>query len=169
VIELARGRTLLILIAERKDPGGIFRRLIESIPGVERLGVTGGGMSYVLRARPASRLPSGGTRHTFTSMPLPRAHVVLDLGSQKVIRTLEFPLRDRYARLGRRIAVEVSDDGTEWTTALEDWTAGAAITGALEDQIVVPVRLVLPDVTGRYLRIHPADDWLIDELAVKGP
>jgi hypothetical protein len=169
VIELARGRTLLILIAERKDPGGDFRRLIESIPGVERLGVTGGGMSYVLRAQPASRRPSGGTRHAFTSTFLPRAHVVLDLGSQKVVRTLEFPLRDRYSALGRRIAVEISDNGTAWTTALEDWTGGAAITGALEDQIAVPVRLVLPDVTGRYLRIHPAEDWLINELEVKGP
>jgi hypothetical protein len=51
----------------------------------------------------------------------------------------------------------------------EDWTAGAALAGALEDQVNVPVRIGLRDVTARYLRIHPAESWLIDELRIVGP
>ena len=169
VVELARGRPLLILVSPRNDPAGDFRRLIESIPGVERRHGTGAGMSYVLPAQPSERRPRGGAPLHFVATAMPRRHVVLDLGSPRVVRTLEFPLRDRYPELGRRIAIEVSDDAVEWKTALEDWTAGAAIAGALEDQVTIPVRLTLADARARYLRIHPAEDWLVDELRVLGP
>ncbi|MGH9309681.1 MAG: hypothetical protein ACRD1U_09930 [Vicinamibacterales bacterium] len=169
LIELARGRTLLLLIAERNDPGGSLRRLIESIPGIERGIVTGAGMSYVLRAQPTLRRPRGGTPHTFRASREPGEHAVLDLGSTRVIRSLEFAARNRYRSVGRRMAVEVSDDGTKWVHAWEDWTAGAALAGALEDQVLVPVRLLLPDITTRYLRIHPMQDWILDQLKVLGP
>ncbi len=169
ILELGRGRTLLLLVAERNDPAGDFRRLIESIPGVERRGVTGAGMSYVLPAQPAERRPRGGPAYDFTATRQPRDHVVLDFGHPRVVRVLEFPLRDRYPVFGRRFAIDVSDDGVGWTREWDDWTAGAALAGALEDQVLVPVRLTLPDIRTRYLRIHPAPDWLIRELLVLGP
>jgi hypothetical protein len=169
VVELARGRTLLMLVAERNDPAGDFRRVIESIPGVERGVVTGAGVSYVLPAQPRDRRPRGATAHPFTSTTLPREHAVLDLGSVRTIRTLEFALRNRYPELGRRFAIEVSADGVEWTMAWDGWTGGAAVSGALENQIVIPVRFLLPDLTARYLRIHPAPPWLVEALRVLGP
>jgi hypothetical protein len=94
---------------------------------------------------------------------------VLDFGTTRVIRSLEFPARDRYRSVGRRIAVEVSKDGTNWVHAWEDWTAGAALAGALEDQVLVPVRLLLPDIAARFVRIHPMQDWIVEELKVLGP
>ncbi|MGH8636863.1 MAG: discoidin domain-containing protein [Burkholderiales bacterium] len=169
VIELARGRTLLLLVAERNDRGGHFRRLIESIPGVQQGDVTGAGMSYVLPAQPSDRRPRGGTAHAFTASEQPREHVVLDLGTPRVIRSLEFPLRNHYPAFGERFAIDVSDDGMNWKREWNDWTAGVAVAGALEDQVVVPIRLALPDLTARYLRIHPAPDWLMQELRVLGP
>lgn len=169
LIELARGRTLLLLVAERNDPGRDVRRLIESIPGIERGIVTGAGMSYVLPAQPTLRRPRGGTPYTFRAQREPGEHVSLDLGSTRVIRSLEFAARNRYRSVGRRITVEVSDDGTNWVHAWEDWTAGAALAGALEDQVLVPVRLLLPDITTRHLRIHPMQDWILDQLAILGP
>jgi hypothetical protein len=169
LIELARGRTLLLLVAERNDPGRNLRRLIESIPGVERGIVTGAGTSYILPAQPTARRPSGGPSYTFKAERQPRDHVVLDLGETRVIRSLEFPIRERYRSIGRRIALETSADGINWTPAWEDWTAGAALAGALEDQIRVPVRLALPDLSTRYLRIHPLQDWILEDLEVIGP
>jgi hypothetical protein len=169
VLELARGRTLLILIAEQNDPAGYFRRLIERIPGVTRQHATSAGILHVLPAQPRDRRPPGGVPYTFSSMALPRSHFVLDLGSPRVVRTLEFPLRNRFSDLDSRIAIETSDDQRDWKTVWEDWTAGAALAGALEDPRRIPVRLILPDVRARYLRIHPARDWLIDELSVLGP
>ena len=56
-----------------------------------------------------------------------------------------------------------------WTLAWDGWTAGAVVSGALEDQVVIPVRFPLPDLNARYLRIHPAPIWLIQELRVLGP
>jgi hypothetical protein len=169
VIELARGRTLLIIISERRDRSGYFRRLIESIPGIERGDISGAGIWYVLRAQPRDRRPYGGTAHSFTHTMLPRSQVVLDFGASRVVRSLEFTLRDRWREFGRRFAIETSTDGVTWQTVWEDWTAGPAIAGALADQRRVPVQLVLPDVTTRYLRLHPVEDWLMDGMVVRGP
>ena len=169
VVELARGRTLLIVVSERRDPTGQFRELIESIPGVERRGVSGAGTLYVLRAQPRERRAEGGTPLSFTTTMLPRAHAVLDLGSPRVVRTLEVLLRNRWRHFARRFAIETSADGTTWATVLDDWTGGPALAGALDDAVIVPVRMMLPDVTTRYLRIHPADDWLLEDLRILGP
>jgi len=169
IVELARGRTLLIIVDERHDPRGAYRRLVESIPGIERGELTGAGMTYALRPQQRERRARGGTPYPFTAARGARRHVVLDLGSPRVVRSFEFPLRNRYRELDPRVAIETSPDGVAWTVVWEDWTAGTALAGALEDQVQVPVRFTLPDVTARYLRIHPADDWLIKELRVLGP
>jgi hypothetical protein len=168
LVELARGRNLLILVAERHDPAGAFRRLVESIPGVTRGHVTGAGVSYLLSAQPHLRRPLGGAVHQAAATLLPREHAVLDLGAPRVVRALEFPLRRRYPDVGRRFAIEVSGNGLDWTTAWEGWTGGTALAGALEDQVRVAMRFGLPDVTTRYLRIHPAPAWLVQDLIVRG-
>jgi hypothetical protein len=169
LVELARGRTLLLLVAERNDPAGDYRRMVESIPGVQRHELSGAGWSFVLPAQPRERRAPGGLPHRFTTTQLPRRHVILDFGMPQTIRTLEFPLRDRYPELDSRLAIEASDDANRWDMVWEQWTAGAVMAGALEDQVRVPVRLTLPDVRARYLRVHPASDWLINELTVSGP
>ena len=71
---------------------------------------------------------------------------------------IEFPVRWHFLELGERMAVEASGDGTTWKTVWEDWTGGRALAGALENQQLVPFRIPLPDVSTRYLRIHPAPD-----------
>jgi hypothetical protein len=169
MIELARGRQLLIVLADRHNRADHYRRVVESIPGIERGDLSGAGMVYILPAQPQSRRPHGGTSYPFTATRLPRSHVVLDLGSRRVVRSFEFLLRDRYMDLGERVAIETSLDGVDWQMGWEDWTGGAALAGALEDQVRVPVRFGLPDITARYLRIHPAKQWFIDELRVLGP
>jgi hypothetical protein len=78
-------------------------------------------------------------------------------------------LRRNYLRLGERFQVEASDDGEVWRTIWLDWTGGRALAGALEDARLVPVRIPLPDVTTRFLRIHPAPAWLLEELTILGP
>ena len=169
VIELARGRTLLITIAERRDRAGHFRRVIESIPGIERGDASTAGVWYVLRAQPRDRRPPHGTPLAFTASERPRSHVVLDLGAPQVVRSIEFALGRHWPKLGRRFAIDVSPDAATWQRVWDDWTGGAAISGALEDQVRVPVRLTLPDITTRYLQIHPAQDWLLETLRVLGP
>jgi hypothetical protein len=121
IIELARGRPLQIVVTERDDPAGHFRRLVESIPGITRHDASGAGMLYVLRAQPLNRWPRGGTSYAFTATRQPRSHVVLDLGSPRVVRGFEFPLRNRYLDLGERLAIETSLDGEHWKMAWVEW------------------------------------------------
>ena len=169
IVELARGRPLILIVDSRFDPAGIYRRLVESLPGIERRGASSAGTTYVLPAQPRERIAPGGTPLPATPESLPRAHVKLDLGALRVVRTIEFPLRWHYLDMGERLRVETSSDGHAWETVWDDWTAGTAVAGALEDQLTAPFRIPLPDVRARYLRIHPAPPWMIRELRILGP
>ena len=169
ILELARGRPLAIMVSERNDPGGQFRALIESLPQVVQLGTGSAGATYLVPAQARERVAASGTLLSAVPTTLPRAHVRLDLGRPEVVRTLAFPLRRNYLRLGERFEVEASDDGEAWRTIWLDWTAGRALAGALEDARLVPVRIPLPDVTTRFLRIHPAPGWMLEELKILGP
>jgi hypothetical protein len=168
VAELARGRPLVILVNDRLDADGSLRRLVETLPGVESKGGTGAGSLFVLPAQPARPRPRPGPKLPGTIAPVDRNHVEIDLGAERVVRTVEFPLRWHAAELDPRVAVEASVDRQTWTTVWEDWTGGPALAGALEDPLVAPVRMFLPDVRARYLRVHPAPRWLREELAVYG-
>lgn len=169
ILELARGGALLLAVSDRHDPGGHYRQFVERLPGVVRHQATSAGMTYLVPAQPRARLPPAGDAHPFEPTWLPRRHVSLDLHAERVVRRLEFPLQDRYADLDSRLAVEASVDGEAWHTVWEDWTGGLALAGSLEEPRRAPVRLVLPDVRTRYLRLHPVEAWLVDGLIVSGP
>ena len=169
ILELARGRPLILVVSDRYDRNGHLRRYVEALPGIERHGGGSGGVRYVLPPRPRATAPPTGAPWPFTARPLLRQHVVLDLESPRVVRSVEFPLRKNYLHLGERMAIEASSDGVQWTTVWEDWTAGPALVAALEDPKEVTVKLTIPDVSARYLRIHPAARWVWQEMVVRGP
>jgi hypothetical protein len=169
VMELTRGRPLVILINDRFDPARDFRDLVESLPGVTHLGTGSGGAMYLLPAAPRQRVDVTGTPVAAIATRHPRKHVVFDLGATRTVRTIEFPLRRNYPELGERIAVEASIDAETWSMVWLDWTAGRAIAAALEDPRVLPVRILLPDIRARYLRIHPVPEWMENELKILEP
>ena len=166
VLELARGRPLVILVSDRFDPARDFRDLVESLPGVTHLGTGSGGAMYLLPAAPRRRLDVTGTPMAAVATRYAREHVVFDLGATRTVRTIEFPLRRNYPELGARIAIEASQDAATWSMVWLDWTAGPAIAAALEDPRVLPVRILLPDIQARYLRIHPVPEWMERGLRV---
>jgi hypothetical protein len=169
VLELARGRPLAIIVSDRFDSAGEYRALVESLPGVMRTGSGSAGAVYLLPARARERVAASGSPFPANPTYYPRAHVVFDLGQSRTLRTIEFPLRWHYAELGERLAVEASQDGVSWQMVSLEWTGGRALAGALEDPRDIPFRLPLPDITARYLRIHPAPEWMVRELRVLGP
>jgi hypothetical protein len=169
VIELARGRPLLAVVSEQFDPGGDMQTLVESIPGVARLGSGNAGRLFLIPPQPRERIASTGSNLTGTWQSHPRAHAVLDLGTTQLVRTIEIPLRRRYLELGGRIAVEKSLDGKNWEMVTEQWTGGRVMAAVLENPRLVPVRVPLPDVPARYLRLHPIEPWMLDEVRVIGP
>jgi hypothetical protein len=52
--------------------------------------------------------------------------------------------------------VETSFDGVTWTVAAEQAPGGPALAGAIADPLGVPLRVLLPEVSARYVRINAA-------------
>jgi hypothetical protein len=168
-LELARGRPLLIIVSDGSDPAHDWRRYVEGLPGIEARGTGSGGRIYVLPAQPAARMPAAGSILPAVAMEIAPERIELDLGSVQTIRAVEFAVRWHYRELGERIAIEASGDRATWSIAWEDWTGGPALAAAIASPLLVPVRIALPDVRARYLRIHPAPEWLARELKVISP
>jgi hypothetical protein len=169
ITELARGRSLVILVKQMFDPGGGMETLVRELPGIESHGGSSGGQIYVLPALPARRVAPDGETWTAMVREAERDTIEFDFGQPRVVRTIAFPLRWHYREIDRRMAIQGSIDGQAWSGLWEDWTGGPALAAALIDPLEVPVRITVPDVTTRYLRVHPAPPWLRQELRVYGP
>lgn len=169
VAELARGRPLLAVVSEQFDRGGYIQDLIASLPGVSRIGSGNAGALFLVPPQPRERVATTGSELIVSSKSLPRAHALLDLGATRLVRTIEFRLGRGYLELGGRVAVEKSFDGTNWETVSEDWTGGRAMAAMLEDPRTVPFRIPLPDISARYLRLHPIEPWMLNDMRVIGP
>ena len=167
--ELARGRPLIILVNPVYDWGDHIRHLVEALPGIDVRGGSSAGMVYVLPAQPPARVAPSGEQWPVSDRTVKRFEVTLDLGTIRVVRTVGFPLRRHFSELDPRIRIEGSDDGIVWNTLWEGWTGGPALAAALEDPLQANVRLTLPDVRTRYVRVYPADAFLQRDVNVYGP
>ena len=168
LVELARSRPLVVVVNERLDPSRELRDLVESVPGITTIVREHAGTTYLLPAQPRRRVDPSGPALQAAATALPRSYTRLDLGREETVRTIEFPLRGNYSAFPR-LGIEASLDGETWRVVWEDWLGGLALAGALEDAQLVPIRIPLPDVQARYLRIHPTPDWLMRDLRIVGP
>jgi hypothetical protein len=164
---LARGRTLAIIVQDHADPGGGYRRMIQEIDDIEHHALSAVGPVFLLPAQPAPREePPPLDRLSGVRRRVPRDRLVIDLEDRYTVAALEFPLRDRFKDFPGRVLVEASGDGEAWREVWLNWTGALTMDAALRDPIVAPVRIPLPDVITRYLRIYPAPEWLGDEIVV---
>jgi hypothetical protein len=168
LVELARSRPLVVVVNDRLDPSRELRNLVESVPGITRAASGNAATTYLLSAQPRRRVDPAGPALQPVATALPRSHTLLDFGRAQTVRTIEFPLRENYSSFPR-IGIEASMDGSAWAVVWEDWLGGLALAGALDDPQLVPIRIALPDVGARYLRIHPTPDWLMRDLRILGP
>ena len=169
ITELAKGRPLVITVNTTLDAKGELRRLVEGLPGIEPRGGSSAGAMFVLPALPAARLAPVGDPWPASLRDSAPDEIEIDLGQPRIVRTIGFPLRWHYRELDRRIAIQGSVDGVRWSSIWEDWTGGPALAAALADPREVPVRLTIPDVPARFVRVRPASVWMRRELQVYGP
>jgi hypothetical protein len=167
--ELARGRPLLVSVNPSFDHGGHLHRLVEGVPGIQPHGSSSGGAIFVLPPQAAARVAPVGEPWPATIRAAPVDTVNIDLGTPQVVRTIGFALRWHYQDLDRRLTIEGSLDGQHWWTIWEDWTGGPAFVAAVQQPLEVPVRITVPDVSARYIRVRPAARWLRREITVHGP
>jgi hypothetical protein len=83
--------------------------------------------------------------------------ITADLGSVKTARVLELRTHGGLVRLPAVILIESSRDGVTWTRDVEQAPGGPALIGALAAPQVVPLRLVLPDIEARFIRINASE------------
>jgi hypothetical protein len=151
--ELRRGLPLYVVVAT-SNAAVEWTRFIEEQPGVEMLGVSGGGLVF--------KLPPAGFRQEVAPGPALTAlrgdvsgdALVVDLGEPRIARWIDLRTFGYLTRLPKLVRIEASLDGAAWTPVHEDWPGGAALAGALADPRVVPLRLLLPDVRARYFRVN---------------
>jgi len=167
--QLARGRPLVILLNQTLDAGGTLQRLVNGLPGIEARGGSSGGTISVLPALPAARIAPVGEPWPATVRDSARYEIEIDLGEPRVVRTIGFPLRWHYGEIDTRIAIDASADGVNWSSIWEDWTGGPALAAAIVEPLEVPVRLTIPDLTARYVRLRPVPPWMRWEVRVYGP
>lgn len=163
---LARERPLIIMVDERRDDDGELDRLVRELPGAQAQASTGAGRMYVLPKLPSLRQAEPGPQLPQQVQPEQQR---IDLGAERIVRTIAFDLLDRYLEFDDRFGFETSLDGAVWTTAWEGWTGGPALAAVLRDPRSAPVRITLPDVRARYLRLVEAPRWLWDEIRFYGP
>ncbi len=167
LFHIGRGRPVDILVDDAADRGRGFRAMIESLPGIERRGVTSLGSVFRLAAQPPAPVQTGSALPASFS-DAERFRLVADLGQTRTTDAIRFPLRSRYEDLSARLLIEVSDDGRVWRAAWEGWTGGPAFDATLTDPRVAIVSIPFPAVRARYLRIYPAAAWMKTDLVVVG-
>jgi len=162
----ARGRSLVVIVNRAHDADGTSRRLVESVGG-ELKEETGVGSVFVVPPRPRDRTPPVGDPVVGREIPDRAGYAAVDLGAAHTVRAISINLRWRYAEVGPRMTIETSTDGASWATAWDGWVGGAALSAALDDQLLVPMSVYLPDVHARYVRISPAPPWVARELTAR--
>ena len=165
---LAAGRPLVVIVHRRYDPRGEWRSLVERAGGVLHE-ESGTGPIFLVPPRPQERTPTVGPPLPSVSVRSPAGFATMDLGSEQVVRGVTINLRWRHAEIGTDSVVETSTDGTTWTTAWQGWTGGLALAAALQDQRLVAMRIPLPDVRARFVRISTVPLWVEREMTAHGP
>ena len=164
---LAQGQPLVVLVHRDAEFAGAWRAFVEQAGGVHRE-ESGVGSIFVIPSQPRRPIPPLGGDLASNAIEGP-GWGGIDLGSEQTVRAITIDLRQRYAEIAEKLTVDMSNDGENWTPVWHDWTGAPALAGALEDQRRTPMRIYVPDVHARYIRVSPAPTWLARELTAQGP
>jgi len=165
--ELRRGRPLYVMVDASSDTAH-SKEFIEAQPGVERLGVTGGGLLYKLAAMPFATVIATGTPLKIAARDRASGWVLLDLGRLTIVRSIEMRAAGHIGDLPPSVQVQASDDGVEWRVVYDESPGGPALLASLTDPRAAPMRLVLSGGPARFLRINtPGIDP--ERVTVYGP
>ena len=165
---LARQRPLVIMVNDQIVHARGFRRMIESVPGIQVYGASGAGTMFFLPAQASPREPPIGPPLQASVRDAGRYVMEFDVGKPHLLSAVAFPLRRRYPDLAPRIRIETSEDGQTWRESWLGWTGGMAVEATLADPELAPMRIPLTGVRARYVRVYPASEWMRKELVVHG-
>lgn len=167
VTELRRGHPLIMVIGQSSEEEE-WTRFAEAQPGAQMLGVTGAGRIYQVPAAPYVAEPRVGPSIPFVHAGSASGWLAGDLGTPQIVRFVEVMTGGDVGRLPTSLTIETSLTGAEWHVASDARPGGAAFLGVLSDPRGVPVRVLVPDLTARYIRVN-APTFEPASLRVYGP
>jgi hypothetical protein len=150
--ELRRGHPLYVVVAsgEQAERWSAFMDAQQA----QFTGIQAGGRVYLMP-------PAAYPREVRPGVPLEDARVTAsadwltaDLQQDRVVRGVEIRTHGNLVRLPATLRVETSADGAHWTAVFDDRPGGVTLLGALAAPRVVPIRLDVPDVHARYVRVN---------------
>ena len=163
----ARDRPLIIVVNRAADRGG-FRTMIEGLPRVSTLNVSGAGPVYFLPRQTQQAPSESGATLPCKVLDVESKRLRMDCGPSGTPSGIEFALRGRYDELDERLLIEASDDGQRWQEVWLGWTGEFALDAALRDPREMRVRIPFASTGARYLRVYPAPAWMVDEIRAVG-
>ena len=165
--ELRRGHPLYVLVGSG-DEAPAWSAFMDAQPEARMVGVTGGGRLYEMSPAPYRAIVQHGPALPPRHVAAADGWLVADLGAPATIRAVALWTRAAVTKLPDLVRVETSMDGRTWSMAAEEAAGGPALVGALADPLGVPIRIVVPDVSARFVRIN-APVFRGTRLTIHGP
>lgn len=153
--ELRRGHPLYIAVANGPEAPR-WTAFMDAQNEASMVGVSGAGRLYRMPAAPYSRRVSAAPAFTPARTHVDGGWLVVELAAPETVRVVEVRTRGHVPLLNETVRVDTSNDGVAWTVAADEPSAGLAVIGVLADPRAVPVRVTLPDVRARYVRVNAA-------------
>jgi hypothetical protein len=191
------GQRLLVVVDDQKDGDRRWREYVRSVPGATLVADDGRWAFFALDTPPAASVCAGralpivaiATNDTPADLRLltdrnPKtwwatSHaqragdaLTLDLGSTTRPCAVALSVGEFRISYPRRLAVETSVDGQQWTTVARHRMAGLTMQGALRDPKAVTMMIPLAGSRGRFVRLradepHPTIAWLVTDVAIR--
>jgi hypothetical protein len=151
--ELRRGHPLYVAVANTygSQPWTAF---MDAQNDAQMIGVTGAGRLYLMPAAPFPRQVTLGQPLAVARGDSGGGWLTFDLGAARTVRAVQLQTRGHYVLLRPTVSVETSLDRAAWSPAAEEPAGGLALAGSFVDPRGVPIRVVLPDPSARYVRVN---------------
>jgi hypothetical protein len=153
--ELRRGHPLYVVVADGPEAAA-WSAFMNAQNDAPMIGISSAGRVYAMPPAAYPRQLDAGAAIALASVRTEDGWIVGDLGRASLVRAVELRTRGHVPVLQRTIRVETSDDGTVWSVAADEPPGGLALLGVLAQPRVVPVRVMLPDVQARFVRVNGA-------------
>jgi hypothetical protein len=189
---------VLVVVDQRKDPSGLWRQFLESGSRIRPLGADRH-WQFFSAGSPPPRAPICGGDHVAIASAVARdgaaplrvltdrdprtwwmtAHpqqvgdsLTLELGRKARPCAVVVSVGEYRRNYPRKLIVETSETGVDWTIVATERTAGLTMRGALRDPRTIPIEIALTRSTARFVRLridesHPTVPWLVADVEVR--
>jgi hypothetical protein len=189
---------VLVVVDRRKDPSGQWAQFLESGSRIRplrtdrhwqffsagspppRAPVCGGDHVEIASAvdgkgpAPLRELTDRNPRTWWTTVHAQQVgdRLTLELGRKSRPCAVVVSVGEFRRSYPRKLIVETSETGVDWTIVATERTAGLTMRGALRDPRTVPIEIALTRSTARFVRLridesHPSVPWMVTDVEVR--